>query len=160
MELSVIIVLTIALGFMSIIAYKMVNNYIRLEVLRNDKSTEAKNAQLIYETEIHKLNQSNKNYKNKNRRLRENYDIEYDDIDYDEESDDKSEFKLSQLAQSIYPKLPPSLAKIIDRDEFQSAIIKTIEKKPDILNTFIDKFINKSDNNTNQQTNKLIESYL
>ena len=158
MELTVVITVMLGLGFISIIGFKAFKNYNTVELQKNQNSQIQKQTQLIYEQQIQKLETSNKNYKNKIRSLRENFDLDYNDVEYDEGED--QEFRLSELATSIYPKLPPSLAKLIDKEEFQNAIVKTVEKKPDIINTFVDKFLgNKTDNDSNT-TPKLKETYL
>ena len=57
--------------------------------------------------------------------------------------------------------MPEGLAKLIDKEEFQNAIVKTVEKKPDIITGFIDKYLNKpADQGSNSNTPKLQESYL
>lgn len=142
MELDVAIVGGILLLFVSVLSYKAFSKYNKSEEIKQIQSMKNDQVTLIYENKIKDLENSNRNYIYKIRRARENFDINYDDIEYDEENEDE-EFKLSELATSIYPKLPPSLAKLIDKEEFQNAIIKTVEKKPDILNTFIDKFLGK-----------------
>lgn len=156
MEYETMIVLMIGLSFLSIISLKIVKNYNASEVTKNNNSQLIQQQRLIYEKNIDSLEQSNKNYKYKIRHMRENYDIDYDDIDENEVNEEN--FKLSDLAKTIYPKLPPSLSKIIDKEEFQNAVVKTVEKKPDIINTFFEKFIKKDDNT--EKTNKLSESYL
>ena len=155
MELEVIITLMIGLGFVSIIALKMLKNYNVVELQKNQNNIITEQTQMLLKEKILSLETSNRNYKNKIKNIRQNYDIDYGDIDVDEDEDD---IKLSSLAQTIYPKLPPSLAKLIDKEEFQNAIIKTVEKKPDIINTFIDKFIPpKKEENNNI---KFSDSYL
>lgn len=158
MELDVVIALMIGLAFFSLIGMKSFKNYNNTELEKSKTSEIHRQTQTILEHDILSLKNSNDNYKKKIRRLRDNYDIDYDDIDYDENEKDEN-LKLSDLAKSIYPKLPNSLSNILDKEEFQNAILKTIEKKPDIINTFVDKFITKPDDN-NQKTNTPKEYYI
>jgi len=161
MELELGIVMMIGLAFVSILGYKAFKSYNSIEFQKNTINTQYESAALILKNRIGDLENSNKNYIYKIKKLRENYEMDYDDVEVGEEGEE--EFKISDLATSIYPKLPPSLAKLIDKEEFQNAIIKTIEKKPDILNTFLDKFIGKGSDQKGSNTNstpKLVETYL
>jgi len=160
MELEVIITLMIGLGFMSIVGLKMLKNYTGVELQKSNTEQLNRQTQTILEHDITSLKNSNDNYKKKIRKLRDDYDLNYDDIDYDNDNEEDSDLKLSDLAKSIYPKLPNSLSSLLDKEEFQNAILRTVEKKPDIINTFVDKFINKSSETNNQSTNKLQETYL
>lgn len=171
MELSVAIVLMVGLCFIGVIGTKLGQVYFKTEEKKghNDVEIQRKSEALRMEhqlqlvdakAEIKYLKSSNKNYQYKINTIRSNYDVDYEDIDEPEGEDD---VKLSELAHSIYPKLPPSLGRLIDREEFQNAIIKTVEKKPDILNTFIDKFISKSSDQGGSSLNTtptLKETYL
>ena len=134
------IILVIGVSFLSIIGYKALKSYnstelIKVEntnktkILENQNEQNIEKLKLIANQKIMKIQNSRNYYKS----LIDESELDYNDIDYDEEK----EFKLSDLASSIYPKLPPSLAKLIDKEEFQEAIIKTVEKKPDIINTFV-----------------------
>jgi len=106
------------------------------------------------------LNNSRRGYKQKLDRLRYSFEFDYDDIDLWEDEKDE-EFKISDIAKAAYPQLPDSISKLIDKEEFQNAIVKTIDKKPDILNTFIDKFITKKDTGSTSNTPpKLEDTYL
>jgi len=108
------------------------------------------------ETDNSYLNNSRRGYKQKLDRLRYSFDFDYDDIEFLEDQED--EFKISDIAKSVYPQLPDSISKLIDKEEFQNAIVKTIEKKPDILNTFLDKFIGKKDKGSDSNTAPKLES--
>jgi len=160
MELEVGIVLMLGLSFLGILGYKAFKNYNTVESQKHNFDSKLEHAGLIFKEKILHLENSNKAYMYKIRKLRENYEIDYDDVDYEEEEEE--EFRLSDLAQSIYPKLPPSLAKLIDKEEFQNAILKTVEKKPDIITSFVDKFLNKTSDqgSTSNTTQKLSETYL
>jgi len=152
MELEVAIVLVIGGSFLAVIGLKAVRNYFDVEKVKNEKSISHQLQTAKLEQQLEILNNSNRNYVYKIRKMRENYDLDYDDIEVPEEDED---WKLSDLATSIYPKLPPSLAKLIDKEEFQSAIAKTLEKSPEILNVFVDKFLGKggkSGSETNSTT--------
>jgi len=152
MELSVAIVLVIGGSFLAVIGLKAVRNYFDVEKVKNEKSISHQLQTAKLEQQLEILNNSNRNYVYKIRKMRENYDLDYDDIEVPEEDED---WKLSDLATSIYPKLPPSLAKLIDKEEFQTAIAKTLEKSPEILNVFVDKFLGKggkSGSETNSTT--------
>lgn len=147
--------------FLSIVGYKAFKSYNNVESEKHSFNAKLEQQGLVYQQEITHLKNSKKAYEYKIRKLRDNYEMDFEDVDYNEEEDNE-EFRLSELAKSIYPKLPDSIAKLIDKDEFQNAILKTVEKKPDIINTFVDKYLNKtadqgSDSNTTQQYK---ESYL
>lgn len=159
MELEVAIVLMLGVGFLAIVGYKAFKNYNTIESEKVKYDTKLQTTDLLYQQKISHLENSNKAYMYKIRKLRDTYDLDYDDVDYDEEEDE--EFRLSELAKAIYPKLPDSLSKIIDKEEFQNAIIKTVNKKPDIITTFVDKWLNKTDAGSNSNsTPKLTETYL
>ena len=169
MELGGIIVLVIGLAFVSIIGYKAFKSYNSTEVIKhsnqgeiaiikNNHMQELNLQKLEFQKEIH-LTQDNRNYY---KGLHKKYDMDYEGMEFDPDFDNSTDdFKLSDLAKTIYPKLPPSLAKLIDKDEFQNAIVKTVEKKPDILTGFIDKFLNKDEEASYSNTSKpLVETYL
>jgi len=160
MELDVALVLGIVVMFVTIVGLKAFKNYNSVETSKLKMNSEVEAVRLTAISTIKDLTRSNNNYIYKIRKMRENYEIDYDDIALDETQDD--EFKLSEIAQGIYPKLPESLAKLIDKEEFQNAIVKTVEKKPEILNMFLDKFIGKgSDQGSNSNSAPaLLEKYL
>ena len=158
MELEVAVILGIVVCFISIISFKAFKSYNSVEHVKAANNQQHEATKLIYQTEIKNLENSNRNYIYKIRKMRDSYEIDYDDIDYREEDDE--EFRLSELAKAIYPKLPDSISKLIDKEEFQNAILKTVEKKPDIINTFVDKFLNKTDSGNSGSTNKLQHNYL
>lgn len=161
MELGVAIALLVGLSFVGILGYKAFVKYNETEHIKSTHHHNIQQGNLIYENKIKDLENSNRNYVYKIRKLRENYELDYDDVELDENTED--DFKLSELAQSIYPKLPNSLAKLIDKEEFQNAVVKTVEKKPDILNTFIDKFVGKGSDQERSSLNTtptLKETYL
>jgi len=126
------------------------------EKWEHEKITKYESKIKTLETDNTYLNNSRRGYKQKLDRLRYSYELDYDDVLWEEEPDD--EFKISDIAKAAYPQLPKSLADLIDKEEFQSAIAKTIEKKPDILNTFIDKFIGKKDQGSASNTSPKLES--
>lgn len=160
MELDVAIVGSIVLSFVGILSYKAFAKYNSSESAKAVIQLQTDQTTLIFQSRIKDLENSNRNYIYKVKRMREKFELSYDDIDYDEENPD-DEFKLSELATSIYPKLPPSLAKLIDKESFQDAIIKTVEKRPEVLTSFIDKFLNKKESSAeNGSTNKLEANYL
>lgn len=160
MDLGVAITLMIGLSFIGILGVKVAKSYFSTETHRITENLKSKDNAIIQDLEL-KLNRvqnANAQVKHKLRKIRDSYDLDYDDIDYDAE--EESDFKLSELAKSIYPKLPPSLANLIDKDEFQNAILKTVEKKPDILNTFVNKFLGSKSEEETTTSNKLQETYL
>ena len=157
MELEVAIVLLIGTIFLGILSYKAFVKYNAAESVKNVTTLQNQQTNLIYEARIKDLANSNRNYIYKIKRMRESYDLDFDDLEFKETDDD--EFKLSEIAQSIYPKLPDSIAKLIDKEEFQNAIVKTVEKKPEILNLFLDKFLGKGStpgSNSNSASKDLI----
>ena len=97
------------------------------------------------------------------KRIRNAYDLEFDEEELEDiPVDDKGEFALSDIAKAVYPKVPPAIANLLDKEEFQNAILKTVEKKPDLITNFIDKYLNKTEKGSDQSgsTNKLAEHYL
>jgi len=142
LETETAIILLVGIIFVGILTYKAFKQYNLTEASKSEIVLNNKQEIAVKENEIKELQNSNRNYVYKIRKMRENYDLSYDDIDYDEENQDE-EFKLSDLATSIYPKLPPSIAKLIDKESFQDAIVKTVEKRPEVLTTFIDRFLGK-----------------
>jgi len=163
MEFDVAVVGAVCLCFIMILSAKLGTAYFKTEKLRieQDRLLKTDEGLTILREKLHRSNNNHEQTKHKLRKIRVGYDIDYDDIDEDDfEGDKDNEFKISDLAKTIYPKIPPSLSNLIDKEEFQNAIIKTVEKKPDILNTFLDKFINKKDAESNQPINKLQETYL
>lgn len=157
MELSVAIVLVIGGSFLAVIGLKAVRNYFDVEKIKNEKSVVHQLETAKLHQELDTANNSNRNYVYKIRKMRENYDLDYDDIEVPEGEED---FKLSDLATSIYPKLPASLANLIDKEEFQTAIAKTIEKSPEILDVFVSKFLGKGVGSETNTSPKLVETYL
>jgi len=160
MELEVAVVLGVVVIFCSILGLKAFKNYNSVETSKLKMSSEVEAVRLTAQSTIKDLTRSNNNYVYKIRKMRENYDLDYDDIDVPDQEDE--DFKLSDLATSIYPKLPEGLAKLIDKEEFQNAIIKTVEKKPEILGTFIDKFLgkNKDKGSSSNSEPVLVDKYL
>jgi len=144
--------------FVSVLGYKAFKSYNSIEQQKNQINLQYEAKITGIREEVSYLKNSNKAYMYKIRKLRDTYDIDYDDVEAEEED---GEFKLSELAESIYPKLPPSLAKLIDKEEFQNAIVKTVEKKPEIITTFIDKFLGKGSDHgsTSNSTPQLKEVY-
>ena len=154
MEIEIAIILSIVVVFVTILSYKVFTKY---------NTTELEKEKLRHKTEestqMIELQAKNARYlsnwtstSNRIKKLRENYDMDYNKMDFDEDFEDESdEFKLSDLAKTIYPKLPPSLGKLIDKEEFHNAIAKTVEKQPNLLNTFIDKFISKPEEKATPQ---------
>ena len=144
-EFGTAIVLGLACCFIAILGVKVAKSYFRTEEHRITETINNAHQARVNELllELKASNNRHNQAVHTNRALRQNYELGYGDVDIDEDQND--ELKLSDLATAVYPKLPPSLMKILDKEEFQNAIIKTVEKKPDILNTFIDKFISKPD---------------
>ena len=160
MELEVVIALMVGLSFISVLAYKVIKQYNTTEVQKEQiRNHAAENQQLqLYKDALKQTDVNWRKAKSRLVKYKANYDLDYNDMDLDEEFEDESDaFKLSDLAKTIYPKLPPSLGNLIDKEEFHNAIIKTVEKKPDLLNTFIDKFIPKPEEKTTptQQVNPI-----
>jgi len=157
MELELGIVMMVGLGFIGILAYKSFKHWNSAEAIKNETNAVYQSQIQLLKDERNHLVNSNKAYMYKIRKIRESYEIDYDDIEDDVDAD---EFKLSDLATSIYPKLPPSLAKLIDKEEFVDAIARTVEKKPDIIGKFADIFLGKDkDRSTSNTTPALKEVY-
>lgn len=168
MELGGIIALVIGLIAVSLIGLKALKSYNSTEIIKhsnqgeiaiikNNHMQELTLQEVEWKRKIH-LAQDNRNYY---KTLHENYDMDYGKMNFDDNLEGEDEnFKLSDLAKTIYPKLPPSLGNLIDKEEFHNAIIKTVEKKPDLLNTFIDKFISKPKENATTPQQVLQSEYL
>jgi len=161
MELNVAIVLVIGVGFLAILGYKSFRIYQMSEDSKNAIIHTNKQTTLILENRIDELKNSNRNYIYKLKKWRDNYELDYDDIDADGFENDNEEFKLSSIATAIYPKLPPSLANLIDKEEFQTAIANTVTKRPEILEIFVNKFLGKeSASSPTSNTPQLTERYI
>jgi len=161
LELNVIIAGGIFIVILAGIGLKALSKWLKQdsEKWTHDKISTYENRIKVLETDNSYLNNSRRGYKQKLDRLRYSFEFDYDDIDMDEEQE--QEFKISDIAKAAYPQLPDSISKLIDKEEFQNAIVKTIDKKPDILNTFIDKFIGKKDDpKSSNKTPQIEDQYL
>jgi len=146
---------------LAIIGLKALSKWLKQDAVKweHDKIQAYESRIKTLETDNSYLNNSRRGYKQKLDRLRYSFEFDYDDILFEDEEED--EFKISDIAKAVYPQLPDSVSKLIDKEEFQNAIVKTIEKKPEILNTFIDKFVGKKeDRSTSNTTPKLEDTYL
>jgi len=163
-ELNVMIAGGIFVIILAVIGLKALSKWLKQDASKweHDKIQAYESRIKTLESDNSHLNNSRRGYKQKLDRLRYSFELDYEDILWDGEEEPNDEFKISDIAKAAYPQLPKSLADLIDKEEFQSAIAKTIEKKPDILNTFIDKFIGKKDEkgSTSNTTPKLVDSYL
>jgi len=146
MELSVAITLMVGLTALAIIGAKVGRNYFDVETAKHQKSVEHQLETQELTQQLVTLSNSNRNYIYKIRRMRDEYELDYEDVDYREEDDE--ELRLSDLAKSIYPQLPASVSKLIDKEEFQNAIVKTVEKRPEFLTKFVDMYLNKTGDST------------
>jgi len=162
LESDVAIILVVGLSVLGIIGYKSLSKYLVHESTKvtNEQKVLAETKILQLVKNLESMENSRDGYRQKFKFLQKNYDIDYDDIELENE-DEQGEFKLSDLATSIYPKLPPSLSKLIDKEEFQNAIVKTVEKSPEILDIFVDKFLGKKDQGSTSNTKETLkEVYL
>jgi len=151
MELNVAITLTfLALG-VGVIGYKALKTYLMSNEkisLRAEK-VEMESKILTQKNEIEKLENSVVNYKYKNGRLRREYDLDFEDFDTEEEED---EGKLSDLVKYIYPKMPPSLKKIIDNEELQGVVMKRFAENPEKTMGLLERFLpKKQEGSTNKE---------
>ena len=89
--------------------------------------------------ELRKLQTSVYQYKYKLKNLREDYDIDPDEGEFIDDTE-STEGQISDLVKIIYPKMPTTLARILDKPGLQEAILKQVEKRPELLGTIIDKF--------------------
>lgn len=160
MEFGTALVLALACCFIGILGLKVAKNYFRTEEHRIKETLNVEHMNKINEltTKLHTVQNSHRQAVSTNAALRQNYELGYGDVEIDEDQSD--EFKLSDLATAVYPKLPPSLTKILDKEEFHNAILKTVEKKPDLLNTFIEKFIPKPKEDATPPQQVLQSEYL
>ena len=164
LELEVAIVLGFVGSFMGILGYKV----FRIYTISEEKKTkmvsdvQEKEAVIIMKKKLDDAQNLARQQTWKIKKLRNNYDLQFDDDELDEIAvGDDGEFALSDIAKALYPKLPPALGNLLDKEEFQNAILKTVEKKPDLITTFVDKYLNKTEKGSDQgSTNKLTEHYL
>jgi len=159
LELNVLIAGGIFVIILAGIGLKALSKWLKQDAQKweHDKIQSYESRIKTLETDNSYLNNSRRGYKQKLDRLRYSFEFDYDDIDLLDDQDE--EFKISDIAKTAYPQLPDSISKLIDKEEFQNAIVKTIEKKPDILNTFIDKFLGKKEETSNTAP-KLESTYL
>ena len=146
MELENTIVLIVGLVFVSLIAYKVFSVWSRTEkekhelLYRRDYDQHVKGL----EQENERLAYAVANWKSRHKKLKNSYDIEPDDDDDDLiDPDDPAEDRLSDLVKLIYPKLPKSVGRLIDKPELQEIITRAATKNPDALETLLDKFTKK-----------------
>lgn len=162
MELSVAIVLVIALSFVAIVSLKvfLVYNNTQKEQHHLLHAKQLDQQWIDIQRNVETLKQDVHNWKYKYHALKRNYDIEADEDEYiDEEQDEEGQ--LSDLVKILYPKLPKSVSKIIDKPQLQEAIIKSATKNPDGLASLIERFTKKDTPNTSQdQVNNYKETYL
>ena len=161
METEAVLILAIIAGFLGIIGLKALKSYNSTELKKHTNGEELKMKDYVHFQDMKtqrqewsqrvKDAQNNRNYW---KGLHDDHELDYEDMEGDEE------FKLSDIATAVYPKIPPSLKNLIDKEEFQNAIIKTVEKKPDILNTFIDKFLTKPKEDAAPQQQVVPSDYL
>jgi len=164
MELEVAIVLGIVGSFMGILGYKV----FRIYTISEEKKTkmvsdvQEKEAVIILKKKLDDSQNVARQQTWKLKKLRTNYDLYFDEDDMEDiPVDSDGEFSLSDIAKALYPKLPPALGNLLDKEEFQNAILKTVEKKPDLITNFIDKYLNKTEKGSDQgSTNKLKEVYM
>jgi len=160
-ELNVMIAGGVFVVILAAIGLKALSKWLKQDASKweHDKIQSYESRIKTLESDNTHLNNSRRGYKQKLDRLRYSFEFDYDDILFEEEENE--EFKISDIAKAAYPQLPDSISKLIDKEEFQNAIIKTIDKKPDILNTFIEKFIGKKDQgSTSNSAPKLVDTYL
>ena len=162
MELDVAIVLGFVGSFMGILGYKV----FRIWTVSDEKKVkmvadvQEKEAVIILKKKLDESQNVARQQTWKLKKLRNNYDLYFEDDELEElPTDGEGEFALSDIAKALYPKLPPAVGNLLDKEEFQNAILKTVEKKPDLITSFVDKYLNKT---TDQQgsTNKLVHKYL
>lgn len=157
------IVLVIGLVFVSLISYKVFTTWSNAEkekhALVHQMTLDVKYKQ--QEAELNKLGNAAQNWRDRYHRLKRNYDIELDEDEYFEDDEDgKPEDKVSDLVKIIYPKLPKSVAKIIDKPELQEAVARTASKNPDGLASLIERFTKKTPPAEADPTPKYKETYL
>lgn len=152
MELSVAIIMMISVIFVSVLSLKAFLSWNRGEERKTDREFALQRDAKITELEKNLATYYNqaKNYKHKYSKIRDSYDLDLDDITEDDvEGVGADEGKLSDLAKTLYPKIPPSLASLIDSESFQTAIINTVKKNPGVIDTIIKKIT--PDNNKDKQ---------
>lgn len=141
-----LIVAGVIVAFVSLLAYKICRVWFNHEGERHRllHGLELDSHYKHQKDQIEKLTYASENWKARYRRLQRG-DLEPDPDDDDEylDDDDSEMDKLSDLARIIYPKLPKSLGKLIDKPELQEAMIKGAEKNPDAIASLIDKFTKK-----------------
>lgn len=163
MEFESTVVLIIGLIFVSLVSYKVFVTWTRSEkerhqLVHNQVMDEKYKKQ---EEQLQHLTKQVWNWSHRYRTLKREYDIEPDEDEYFEDDEDgKPEDKVSDLVKIIYPKLPKSVAKIIDKPELQEAVARTASKNPDGLASLIERFTKKTPPAEADPTPKYKETYL
>jgi len=144
MELEIVIAGGIFITFLSLIGYKSFKNYLTIE---NQKSTSSEKAN--FENEIRDLKNNLLSITNSRNGLRtrmnilkNEYDLDYSDLELEEGETTKL---IPEIAEALFPKLPPSVKQLLGKDGIEEAIFKYIGDNPDKLGTWINKFIPKKE---------------
>lgn len=161
MELSVAITLVCGLVFIGLIGYKTFKSYSFVELEKeNLKRKEVENQTInLLKQKLGDTQNVLAQTRYKLKKFRNNYDLDFDEDELEEIGEDDN-LQISELAKIVYPKLPPALGELLDKEEFQNAIIKTVDKKPDLLTHFIDKYLNKPEAQSDNSNSKLANQYL
>jgi len=142
MELGVALVLTGGLSFVGILGLAAFRQWARAA---SDSSNMAYRLQLDQTVRdltarLQRAETAENNWKTRFHRRERTGDLDLQDEDWEYDPDDK-EGSIGSLVQTIWPKMPPTLKAAMDRPELQTAILNTIQKNPDVVNTLVDRFL-------------------
>lgn len=164
MELDVALVVVGGLVFLGLIGVHAFRYYtghasssIRLQLSQEHA------AQLqIKDHEIERLATAVHNWKYRYQTQKRGYSFDPEEGEYldEEDADPENADKLSEFAKVLYPKLPPAIARIIDDDNFQEAVVKTAQKNSSGIASLLERFLKpSSEQGSASNTPKLKEVY-
>jgi len=164
MELAPTIVLTVGLVFVSILGVHAFRhwNQANASSIRLSLVQEHQHALDLKDQEMKILQKAVYNWSQRYRTLKKGYTFEPEEEDLldESEADPEDPDKLSEFAKVLYPKLPPAIAKIIDDDNFQEAIVRTAQKNSTGISALLEKFLKPSEQGSESNTPpKLKEVY-
>lgn len=144
MELEVVIVLIVGLGFVSIIAFKVFRDWTRSEERKYMHSSDGELAKEIQflKKELDVAQNGVRNWKHRYKLARTADDFDFDDDELEElEANASNPERLSELVEQLFPQLPKSLTKLLDKPALQDAIGNYVQKNPEALGGFLEKFL-------------------
>lgn len=144
MEMGVAVALAAVVVFLGCVGYKIfsvwsAHNTATFQALhRKDFDEDYRRLQ----DDLERAQTAAHNWRGRYKRLSRSRDIEFDEDDQQDEeawAEQDEEGTLSEIVKALWPKIPPSLAKIIDKPAFADAVAKTAERNPDGVAAIIGK---------------------